>query len=104
MRGVFVALVALVSLPLATLSGFPSYASVEETIHECVRLYRARNNFYHQRKLCFTRPGAIRQFPDNPSTCRYSNSEDLPISASEKRVIDRIVARERELGCEAIRP
>jgi hypothetical protein len=82
----------------------PGKASVEDTIHECARLYRARNSFYNDRGLCFTRPGAIRQFPDNPRTCRYSSSQNLPISASEKRVIDRIVARESELGCEVIRP
>jgi hypothetical protein len=97
MRAVLAVLIGLVS-------GSPAYAAVEDTIHECVRLYRARNSFYHDRGLCFTRPGAIRQFPDNPKTCRYNSSQNLPISASEKRVIDRIVARESELGCEAIRP
>jgi hypothetical protein len=82
----------------------PGMATIEDTIHECARLYRARNTFYHNRGLCFTRPGAIRQFPNNPSTCRYSSSADLPISASEKRAIDRIVSREADLGCDAIRP
>ena len=86
------------------LTASPASAGVEATIHECARLYAARNNFYHKRGLCFTRPGALQLYPDNPRTCRYSSSEDLPISASERQMVNRIVARERELGCEAIRP
>jgi len=100
MRGVAACLV------LVGLMGGPAYAqsSVGSIIHECARLYTARNEFYNRRGLCFTRPGALELFPDNPRRCRYHSAQDLPISASEKRAIDRIVARERELGCEVIRP
>lgn len=65
----------------------------------CAELYIERNSFYNRRGLCFTRPTAIRLFPDNPRTCRYEMGEELPISLSEKGVIDGIVAEERALGC-----
>jgi hypothetical protein len=100
MRGAVGGLIALMVMGILE----PAYADINSIIHECARLYTARNNFYHQRGLCFTRAGALELYPSNPRTCRYSSAQDLPISASEKRTIDRIVERETELGCRAIRP
>jgi hypothetical protein len=65
----------------------------------CAELYIERNSFFNRRGLCFTRSSAIRLFPDNPRTCRFETSEELPISLAEKTVIDGIVDEERSLGC-----
>jgi hypothetical protein len=58
-----------------------------------------RNEFFNDKGLCFTRPEAIRRFPENPRTCRYNSSEELPLSAQQHRALEMIRDREIELGC-----
>lgn len=65
----------------------------------CDRLYYLRNEFYNSKGLCFTRPEAIRRFPENPDTCRYDSSYDLPMSAKEHRAMELLRDREIALGC-----
>jgi hypothetical protein len=65
----------------------------------CDRLYYLRNEFYNSKGLCFTRPEAIRRFPENPDTCQYSSSEDLPMSAKDHRAMEMIRDSEIRLGC-----
>jgi hypothetical protein len=64
---------------------------------ECDRLYVARNAFFREKGLCFTRVTAVNTF--GTSGCKYEHAVDVPISAREKARIDQIVARERDLGC-----
>lgn len=65
----------------------------------CDRLYYLRNEFYNAKGLCFTRPEAIRRFPENPDTCRYYSSEDLPMSARDHQAMEMIRDSEIRLGC-----
>src|SRR4051812_12837465 len=97
-------LTALAALSISVSTEVFAQSSVDALIKQCARLYVARNNFYNERGLCFTRAGAKKLYPDNARTCRYGSSQDLPIAASEKRVIDRIVAEEERLGCKYVRP
>lgn len=66
---------------------------------ECDRLYYLRNEFYNSKGLCFTRREAIRRFPENPSTCRYESSADLPLTERQHRVLEALRDREIALGC-----
>ena len=97
---------AVAALVLASGLGFATEAQADifDTISTCRELYTKRNNFYHRKGLCFTRPGALERYPNNPATCRYASSDDLPMSAAETRWVYSLVARERALGCEVIRP
>lgn len=97
-------LTALAALSIGASTDVYAQSNVDALIKQCARLYVARNNFYNERGLCFTRPGAMRLYPDNAITCRYRSSQDLPIAASEKRVIDQIVSKEESLGCKYVRP
>lgn len=88
---------------LAIVVGYMMFAAIpvaaETVAHRCAVLYMKRNAFYHRKGLCFTRDTAIEAFPNNPDTCTVNNSNNLPISANEKRWVDSIVAEERYLGC-----
>lgn len=97
-------LAALAALSIGASTEVSAQSDVDSLIRQCARLYVARNNFYNERGLCFTRPGAKKLYPDNAMTCRYRSSQDLPIAASEKQVIDQIVAKEELLGCRHVRP
>lgn len=66
---------------------------------KCARLYKARNDFYNSRGLCFTRDMAKGFYPENELTCTIKHGRDFPISAREKQAVDVIVAKERSLGC-----
>jgi Protein of unknown function (DUF3309) len=71
---------------------------------QCAKLYKARNDFYSQggTGLCFTRKTAKELYPENDpknGLCQIKSSEDFPITARQKRLIDAIVAKERALGC-----
>lgn len=65
----------------------------------CDRLYYLRNEFYNAKGLCFTRPEAIRRFPENPDTCQYDSAEDLPMSAKDHQAMAIIRDSEIRLGC-----
>lgn len=65
----------------------------------CDRLYYLRNEFYNSKGLCFTRPEAIRRFPENPDNCRYYSSEDLPMSLRDHQAMGMIRDSEIRLGC-----
>jgi hypothetical protein len=66
---------------------------------ECDNLYYARNDFYDQKGLCFTRPGALRRYPNNPRTCVYDSLDELPMSERDHKTMALLRAREIELGC-----
>jgi hypothetical protein len=68
-----------------------------DTRDECDRLYVARNQLFRDLGLCFTRATAISTFGN--AGCQYDRAVDMPISARDKAKVDRIVARERLLGC-----
>lgn len=65
----------------------------------CDRLYYLRNEFYNSKGLCFTRPEAIRRFPENTDTCQYYSSEDLPMTAKDHQAMAMIRDSEIKLGC-----
>jgi len=74
-------------------------AVAQSVAARCAELYMKRNAFYNRKGLCFTRDTALEAFPNNPATCHIYSSNNLPISANEKRWVDSIVAEERMLGC-----
>jgi|SRR5215211_3712951 len=100
MRTAVAALVLVSGLGFATEAG----ADIFDTIAMCRDLYTKRNDFYHRKGLCFTRPGAVERYPNNRATCRHETSDTLPMSAAETRWVHSLVARERALGCDVIRP
>lgn len=90
-----------------TLANLPAQAQsagyleryVDPSLYTCAQLYKARNDFYNRRGLCFTRPGALELYPNNPFTCRYESSADMPMTARETKLMRAIVAYEQHLGC-----
>jgi hypothetical protein len=64
---------------------------------ECDRLYVARNQIFRDLGLCFTRATAVSTFGN--AGCQYDRAVDMPIAGRDKARVDRIVARERSLGC-----
>jgi len=78
---------------------YPGVSSAGYTAERCAELYLKRNRFYHRKGLCFTRDTANMAFPNNRYTCTITSSQNLPISANEKRWVDSIVEEERYLGC-----
>ena|SRR5215210_885814 len=100
MKRIIIAL-ALIAAPttLQAQSGGYLERYVDPSLYQCAQLYKVRNDFYNQRGLCFTRPGALQLYPNNPRTCRYSSADDLPMSEREKTIMRRVVAYERSLGC-----
>lgn len=91
--------IAFASLPAHAQSTGYLERYVDPSLFTCAQLYKARNDFYNNRGLCFTRPGALEIYPDNPLTCRYESSADLPMTAREDRLMHAILAYEKRLGC-----
>jgi len=92
------------ALALLCATAAPSLASHLESQDEpslydlnCRELYFARNKFFHEKGLCFTRPTAIRVFGN--IGCQYKSSDDMPMSARETKVMKVIVDVERDKRC-----
>lgn len=94
------------AVALAVLTSVPAHAqsTFDELIRSCALLYTIKNDFYNRKGLCFTRPGAIKLYPDNPRTCVYRSSADLPMSANETGRMKLLRSKELELGCNYVRP
>jgi hypothetical protein len=65
--------------------------------YSCWQLYLARNKFFHEKGLCFTRATAIRVFGNYG--CQYRDSDDMPMTAKETRIMKTIVSVERDKSC-----
>lgn len=65
----------------------------------CAELYRARNQIYHEKGWCMRGIIANRMFPDNAQTCVYTDWDQVPFSAAERRYYRGIIAQERAMGC-----
>jgi hypothetical protein len=63
----------------------------------CNQLYNLRNQFFHEKGLCFTRPEAVRIFGN--VGCKYKSSDDLPMTARETKLMKIWVQIERDKGC-----
>jgi hypothetical protein len=63
----------------------------------CQELWVARNSIYKEYGYCFKTARAIRHFGN--AGCQYDNERDLPMSRADRAEVDRIVRRERALGC-----
>lgn len=76
-------------------------AALEYSSAACMDLYVKRNAVFHRKGLCFTREAAITNFPNNPVTCKYATSDEMPpLTAREEAYIRALRVRELELGCE----
>lgn len=84
---------------LAVLIASPAGAGSKEWAENCADLYLTRNQFFHQRGLCFTRDFAKSVWKDNEKRCMYKHAEDVPISKSEEEALDKIRTMERTLKC-----
>jgi hypothetical protein len=63
----------------------------------CEELWYERNEIYKANGYCFKTRDAIRAFGN--AGCSYDDVEDVPLSARERRAINRIVAAERRNRC-----
>ena len=71
-----------------------------ERIKTCAELYVMRNRFFHEKGLCFTRPGAQNIFMDNRLRCDPSlHAEDIPITERQRQALRRIREAEARLAC-----
>ena len=89
--------IATLFLALAS-SGAALAAS--ERIETCADLYVLRNDFFHKKGLCFTRPGAQQVYKTNQFTCDPSlRSDDIPITERQRQALRKIQAAEAALAC-----
>lgn len=63
----------------------------------CSGLWMQRNSIYKAAGYCFKTARAIRIFGN--AGCLYDSELDVPLSARQRQVVDRIVGMERDLGC-----
>ena len=63
----------------------------------CQELWVARNSIFKAYGYCFKTARAIRYFGN--AGCQYDDERDLPMSRAERAEVDRVVRRERALGC-----
>lgn len=63
----------------------------------CEQLYFLRNEFFHRKGLCFTRPTAVHIWGNDG--CKYQNSADMPMTKRETDAVANLVAVERQKGC-----
>jgi hypothetical protein len=77
----------------ATLVGSPVQAGLS-----CDDLWGARNAVYAEAGYCFKTERAIRAFGGNRD-CRFTDINDVPLSANDRRKIAQILEQERAARC-----
>jgi hypothetical protein len=63
----------------------------------CGELWYERNQIYKDGGYCFKTSDAIRAFGN--AGCSFDDVEDVPLSARQRRAVQRILAAERRNGC-----
>ncbi len=77
---------------------FTGARAPEPEADTCEALWYERNAYFHRRGYCFGSERGQRAF-SNEGCIAGMAAGDVPLTAAERDAIDRIVARERELGC-----
>ena len=63
----------------------------------CDDLWSARNTIYKSAGYCFKTSRAIQAFGN--AGCQYDDARSLPLSDDDRRQVDLIARRERQMGC-----
>lgn len=63
----------------------------------CRDLWMERNQIYRDAGYCFSTPRAIRTFGN--AGCVYDRQGDVPLSNTQRRIIQAIIRAERFNGC-----
>jgi hypothetical protein len=63
----------------------------------CYDLWYARNSIYHRAGYCFRTEAAIREFGN--AGCRHSGEATLPLTPTDREIIELITLIERQKGC-----
>ncbi|KAF0125920.1 MAG: hypothetical protein FD152_2704 [Xanthobacteraceae bacterium] len=63
----------------------------------CQDLWMERNQIYKNAGYCFSTARAIRVFGN--AGCVYDRQEDVPLSATQRRIVQAIIRAERFNGC-----
>lgn len=72
-------------------------AATPASAQSCEDLWYQRNEIYKAQGYCFRTQRAISAFGN--AGCQYDNVEDVPLSATQRRVIADIQRAERTRGC-----
>ena len=73
------------------------WAPMPAAAQTCEDLWYQRNEIYKAQGYCFRSERGIRAFGN--AGCEYDNVEDVPLSASQRRLIADIRRVERTRGC-----
>ncbi len=83
---------------LALALGLPLLAApTPAAAQSCEDLWYQRNEIYKAQGYCFRTQRGIRAFGN--AGCQYDDVEDVPLSASQRRLIAGIQSEERARGC-----
>ena len=63
----------------------------------CRDLWMERNQIYKDAGFCFSTPRAVRTFGN--AGCAYDRQGDVPLSNTQRRIIQAIIRAERFNGC-----
>lgn len=86
------------TLRLATGLAAAVLASPAHAAFPCDELWGERNAVYYEAGYCFKTDRAIRAFGRNAG-CTYTNIEDVPLSARDRRKVAEIQEQERANRC-----
>jgi hypothetical protein len=74
-----------------------SLAAQDYSGWSCRDLWLERNQIYKEAGYCFSTPRAIRTFGN--AGCIYDRQGDVPLSGTQRRIIQAIIRAERFNGC-----
>jgi hypothetical protein len=96
-RPAIAALAATLALAPLALVQSASAGDVQGDAYDCQELWVMRNQIYKDRGYCFTTPRAITYF--GIGGCSYDTEASVPLSKSERGILDAIRASEARQSC-----